>query len=161
MWNKGQGTFNADGIESVWLDVTANGNGNVVVGFSVDNQTVYWTGFLSEKTKAKTLATIARLGYRESSLINIAESDAPELLFDFPLGKVNVVVEEEHYEKEGESKSYHKVKWVNIDGYGESKKGMKRDDIYKNRKAFAFDGELAKFQSEVSVNQESNDGMPF
>ena len=99
-WNLGEGTFEVAKLKSAFLKESKTGNGMVIVGLQVQNETIYWQGVLSEKTAQKTLATIARLGYGHDCLTEIANDDltVDDLFPSFPEGRVEVVVEEEEYE---------------------------------------------------------------
>lgn len=70
------------------------------------NHYLTWNGYITDKTKKRTIEAIVTCGFRGTDLTQIAAGHG----LDFAK-QVQVVVEEELYEKDG--KMYPKIKWIN------------------------------------------------
>ena len=110
----------------------ARATGNVVLGTSTKKGTPFiefyfaitdgeskggsarWTSYFSEKTSARTIESLAHCGWRGEDLSEFSDG----ALHGLDACEVEVVIELEEYEKEGEKRTSPRVAWVNKIGAG-------------------------------------------
>lgn len=107
-----EGTHKAKAAAMQLTKSTQKGTPGLNVQFEVTTPTgvekVYWTGWLTEKTKDRTYESMAICGLNPETNT-------------FDGTEVEIVVEHEVYEKDGIPKKIAKVKWVNkVGGFGEA-----------------------------------------
>ena len=73
---------------------------------------VKWTGYFTENTNERTVAALLLCGWQGEDPSDFADGE----LHGLDSNDVDIVVEIEEYEKEGETKRSAKVQWVNRPG---------------------------------------------
>ena len=122
------GTYRAK-ARSWSLAESSKGTPEVAVefAFQVDEAqtaSLTWHGYLSDKAYVRTIESLRICGWKGDDLSDLTGLDSDE---------VDIVVEHEEYESEGEVKVFAKVKWVNKPGGLAVKAPMSADKA----KAFA------------------------
>ncbi len=95
--------------------------------------TIRWDGWLTEKTQDRTIESLGHCGWTGDDLSVFAKDGAP--MHGMDLNDVELVIEVESYEKEGETKQANKVAWVNRVGGG---RGLNVENAMPEAEALAF-----------------------
>ncbi len=116
------GSYKARATKALLAQVGANKTPAMQVVFQLTDEgphqgeTIRWDGWLTEKTQERTIEAIGYCGWTGDDLSVFAKDGAPMQGMD--LNDVEIVVEVESYEKDGETKHANKVAWVNRIGGG-------------------------------------------
>jgi hypothetical protein len=98
-----EGSYLANGVELSFIVAKTGTEGATVLFELADGRRISWTGWLSEKCLARTGESLALCGYDGADDATISRQT------------VQLVIEHEDYDdpETGESKTTHRVKWVN------------------------------------------------
>lgn len=152
----------------------ARANGEVVLGKSAEKKTpfielyfvitegenaggeVRWTGYFSEKTAERTIQSLQHCGWQGEDPSEFADGD----LHGLDANEVEIVVELEEYEKDGERRTAPRVQWVNrLGGYLNVQNAMSKDEA----KSFgeSMRGLVLKMKKKAPPPNPGNPGTDF
>lgn len=116
-----------------------------------NNEKATWTVYLHEEFSSdkqkemaeKNMETLVLLGYKGTRIAELAD-DTLEVsdLFDDFYDDVNIVIEMESYEKDGQTKQTPKIKWVNV-GPGNGFTKIDKKQAVVKTKSMIYDGAMA------------------
>ncbi len=132
------GTYKARATKALLAQVGGNKTPAMQVVFQVQDEgphqgeTIRWDGWLTDKTQDRTIESLGHCGWTGDDISVFAKDGAP--LQGMDLNDVELVVEIEAYEKEGETKHAAKVAWVNRIGG----RGLNVENAMPQAEALAF-----------------------
>lgn len=134
------GNYKARATKALLSQVGANKTPAIQVVFQIQDEgphqgeTIRWDGWLTtDKAQERTIESLEYCGWTGDDLSVFAREDAP--LQGLDLNDVEIVVELEEYEKDGEKKTAAKVAWVNRIGGG---RGLNVENVMPAAEAAAF-----------------------
>ena len=163
------GTYKARATKALLAQVGANKTPAMQVVFQIIDEgpahgdTIRWDGWLTDKTQERTIEALGHCGWTGDDISVYAKEGAP--LQGMDLNDVELVVEMESYEKDGEKKTAAKVQWVNRIGG----RGLNVDNAMPEAEAVAFAQKMkglvlkarAKAGTAAPVAQAANGGKAF
>jgi len=133
------GTYRARATKALLAQVGKNETPAMQVVFQIQDEgphqgeTIRWDGWLTDKTQDRTIESLQHCGWTGDDISTFAKDGAPMQGMD--LNDVELVVELETYEKDGEKKTAAKIAWVNRIGGG---RGLNVENAMPEAKALAF-----------------------
>ena len=133
------GNYKARATKALLAQVGKNETPAMQIVFQIQDEgphqgdTIRWDGWLTEKAQDRTIESLQHCGWTGDDVSVFARDGAP--LQGLDLNDVELVVEMESYEKEGETKHAAKVQWVNRIGGG---RGLNVENAMPEAKALAF-----------------------
>jgi hypothetical protein len=111
------GNHKAHAISVTMIESSEKKTPGVTAVLSIDEDgpmkgsTIEWTGWLTEATKVRTAESLSLLGCTDEDLLRISQADGP-VPIKAPQGVI-IVCEDEEYEKNGETRTAVRVRWIN------------------------------------------------
>lgn len=139
------GYYDAVPVDYKYVEIGKNASPAIEVYFEVEGQKVRWTGFLTEKTKKRTIESLIYMGFKGKDLSGFAYGTDSKMLDG--LSPVSITVAHEDHN----GKTYAKVRWINpvksfnkIDPAGASK-----------LKALNLEADILEAKQALGVEQKS------
>ena len=161
------GNYRARATKALLAQIGANKTPALQVVFQIidegpaQGETIRWDGWLTDKAADRTIEALGHCGWTGDDVSVFAKDGAP--LQGMDLNDVELVIEMESYEKDGETKHAAKVQWVNRIGGG---RGLNVENAMPVAEAAAFAAKMkglvlkARAKAPASAPAVANGGGP-